>query len=120
MQRLNKEKFNTYPNYNLTSLDKWDPYNLLSAVNQMKTELLSMLSNGGDDTQAIINLYSISSELMDFNYFHIFVKNVNFMLQIKLNLTKKKVTNVFMHSSQRRKICLHWKTLLNFGGLDLR
>jgi hypothetical protein len=75
VRRPTKEEFNTCPHYNLTSSDEWDPYNLLSAVNQMNTEQQSILANGGDDAQVIFNLCSISSELMDFNYFPILDQN---------------------------------------------
>jgi hypothetical protein len=63
-----EEDFHNCPHYDLTSSDEWNPCNLLSSVNQGNTDI-PYIEQVVTDTEAIINLCSISSELMNYNYF---------------------------------------------------
>ena len=68
VRRPTEKEFNSCTHVELTSHDEWDPYNLLSAVNMIKSTSPTPINNT-IELQLIQDICSISSELMDYNYF---------------------------------------------------
>ncbi len=70
VRRPTKEEYNTCQHYELTSHDEWDPYTLLSTVNMLNSTPTSE-ANEESNLHSVFNICSISSELMNNDYFEI-------------------------------------------------
>ena len=68
VRRPTESEFKSCTHLQLTSHDEWDPYNILSAIHSIRTETKGDLSDT-TELQLISDLCSISTELMDNNYF---------------------------------------------------
>jgi hypothetical protein len=71
VRRPTKEEYDTCTHYELTSHDEWDPYTLLSNVNMLDTNSIHNANHNETNLNAIFEICSISSELMNTNYFSI-------------------------------------------------